>query len=104
MNHETTIATLRELGELMPRTSPYERIVLLTIAAAGEPVQMGHVTRRVGITSGAMTTITDRLVEDKLIERVRDLGDRRYVHVRTTKLGNKMVARAERKATEVAAA
>lgn len=104
MNHETTIATLRELGKLMERTSPYERIVLLTIASALEPVQMGHVTKRVGITSGAMTTITDRLVEDKLIERVRDLGDRRFVHVRVTKLGAKIIARAEKAATEAFAA
>lgn len=103
MNHELTISVLRELGELMPRTSMHERVVLLTIAAAVEPVQMGHVAKRAGVSSGAMTTITDRLVIDKMIERVRDLGDRRYVHVRATKLGAKLIARAERKAMEIAA-
>lgn len=104
MNHEPTLATLREMGVLMPRTSPHERIVLLTIVAADEAVQMGHVARRVGITAGAMTTITDRLIATGLIERVRDLGDRRYVHVKPTKKGVKLVARAEKIATEVAAA
>jgi len=104
MNHEPTIATLREMTELMPRTSPHERMVLLTIHAADEAVQMGHVAKRAGITPGAMTTITDRLIESGLIERVRDLGDRRYVHVKVTKKGAKLVSRAEKKATEVAAA
>lgn len=103
MNHEPTLATIREMGKLMPRTSPHEKIVLLTIVTADEAVQMGHVAQRAGITAGAMTTITDRLVEDGLIERVRDLGDRRYVHVKATKKGAKLVARAEKIATEVAA-
>lgn len=104
MNHELTISTLREMGALMPRTSPHERMVMLTIIAADEPVQMGHVAKRSGITPGAMTTITDRLIESGLIQRVRDLGDRRYVHVSATKKGRKLVERAEKKATEVAAA
>lgn len=104
MNHEYTIATLREMAALMPKSSPYERMVLLTIVDADEAVQMGRVSRRVGITAGAMTTIADRLIGAGLIERVRDLGDRRFIHVNATAKGRKLVARAEKKATEVAAA
>lgn len=104
MNHEPTIATLREMGALMPRTSMHERMILLTIASAGEPVQMNYIARRVGITAGAMTQVTDRLEESGMIERIRDMGDRRIVHVKATRVGAKLVARAERKAIEMEAA
>ena len=89
MSHELTIATLREIGELMEHSSPFDRIVLLTIVDAGEPVQMGHAAKRVGITTGAITQIADRLVASGYVNRVRELTDRRSVHLEATTVGTK---------------
>jgi DNA-binding MarR family transcriptional regulator len=104
MKHELTIATLREIGELMEHSSPFDRIVLLTIVDAGEPVQMGHAAKRVGITTGAITQIADRLAAAGYVKRVRELTDRRSVHLEATTVGTKLVRRAEKAAEQVAAA
>lgn len=104
MSHELTIATLREIGELMEHSSPYDRMVLLAVVDSDEPVQTGHAAKRIGITTGAITQIADRLVAAGLVKRVREITDRRSVHLEATSTGKKLVARAEKKATEVAAA
>ena len=103
MSHELTIATIREIGELMQHSSPHDRIVLLLVVEAGEPVQMGHAAKRVGITTGAITQIADRLVEQGYVKRVREITDRRSVHLEATPLGTKLVERAEAQAAQVTA-
>lgn len=106
MNHEPTIATIREMAETMPKSSMQERMTLLTLAAEeGGVVAVGDLAHRVGTTPGGTTIIIDRLILAGLVERVRDdTADRRYVFARVTKKGTKVVARAESKATDIAAA
>lgn len=50
---------------------------------------MGELARRLGVSEKTMTGIIDRLQRDKLVERVRDDGDRRVVRVRLTPRGRK---------------
>jgi hypothetical protein len=45
------------------------------------PISAGELAKRVGVTSGAITGVVDRLERDGWVRRVRDLGDRRKVIV-----------------------
>lgn len=47
-----------------------------------EPLTAGHLARATGLTTGAVTGILDRLEKAGLVERFRDLSDRRKVFVR----------------------
>ena len=104
MDHDLTIATIREMMVDMPKSSPFERITLLTVSCDNKPLKMTHLARQVGITQGALTTVVDRLIATSLVKRVYDESDRRISMVQLTGKGAKLIARAERRATEVAAA
>jgi len=54
----------------------------LILTHPGVPVTAGWLAGMSGLTSGAVTHILDRLEKRKLIERVRDLDDRRKIFVR----------------------
>ena len=47
-----------------------------------EPLTAGHLARAIGLTTGAVTGILDRLEKAGLVERFRDPSDRRKVFVR----------------------
>lgn len=47
-------------------------------------------------SAGTLTGIVDRLIEDNLVGRVRDLDDRRVVQVTLTPAGEERVSRVER--------
>lgn len=53
-----------------------EHLVVSQLLADG-PVTAAELTRRVGLTSGALTTLVDRLEKEGLIARVQDPRDRR---------------------------
>ena len=55
---------------------------LMVVGAHG--VRMSEVGRALGASASTATGIVDRLVERRLVERVRDQGDRRAVLVRLT--------------------
>jgi DNA-binding MarR family transcriptional regulator len=50
-------------------------------------VTAGDIARFTGLTTGAVTGVIDRLEKIKLIERFRDIDDRRKVHLRANKEG-----------------
>ncbi|MBX7481700.1 MarR family winged helix-turn-helix transcriptional regulator [Qipengyuania qiaonensis] len=48
------------------------------------PVPAGRIAAALGLTSGSVTTMIDRLERQKLVERMRDANDRRSVLVSAT--------------------
>jgi DNA-binding MarR family transcriptional regulator len=54
------------------------------------------------LTSGAMTNRIDRLVQTKLVRRVKDKNDRRLVLVQLTKKGLRLIEKASEARFEVA--
>ena len=52
-------------------------------------LKMNELSRRMMVTGGNITGITDQLVIEGLVERLEVAGDRRAFHVRLTALGRK---------------
>ena len=52
-------------------------------------LKMNELSRRMMVTGGNVTGITDQLVAEGLVERLEVDGDRRAYHVRLTALGRK---------------
>ena len=67
--------------------------VLSTLRRQGEPFIMAAtvLADSVMLTSGAMTNRIDRLEEEKLVRRVKDVDDRRKVLVQLTSKGHKLI-------------
>jgi DNA-binding MarR family transcriptional regulator len=53
-------------------------------------LKMNELSRRMMVSGGNVTGITDQLVAEGLVERVEVLGDRRAFHVRLTTRGRKL--------------
>lgn len=67
----------------------WEFDVLSTLRREGAPHELtpGQLISALLVSSGTMTNRIDRLQQQKLVERVPDLHDKRVVHVRLTPLG-----------------
>ncbi|MFD0886851.1 MarR family winged helix-turn-helix transcriptional regulator [Streptosporangium algeriense] len=85
----------RELKEFFAAhgLEPWEFDVLATLRRAGPPYELTAVAllRAAMVTSGAITNRIDRLEARGLVERVRDVRDRRLVPVRLTPRGWEIV-------------
>jgi DNA-binding MarR family transcriptional regulator len=57
------------------------------------PLTMGALARRVAVTEKTITGVVDRLERDDLVQRTRDPGDRRVVHVRLAGRGAELFRR-----------
>ena len=53
-------------------------------AARSEPITVSRLGAELGLSSGAVTALVDRLERHGMVERARDAGDRRRVHVTLT--------------------
>ena len=53
-------------------------------------LKMNELSRRLMVTGGNVTGITDRLVAERLVERLHVAGDRRAYRVRLTTAGRKL--------------
>ena len=53
-------------------------------AAAGEPITVSRLGADLNLSSGAVTALVDRLERHGMVQRTRDAGDRRRVHVSLT--------------------
>jgi len=95
--HTDTIDVLRELAVAKIGASHPERMALLVLLEADEPMQTGHVALRIGMSKGAMTSIVNRLVEARLVKRVHT-DNRRTIHLTTTGTARLAVQRAEKRA------
>ncbi len=73
----------------------WEFDVLTTLRRSGAPYELtpGALLEAAMITSGTMTNRIDRLETKDLVERVRDMHDRRSIHVRLTAHGIDVVDR-----------
>ena len=86
-----TRALLREgagigaaLAERLPLHATDRRALRLLDALAGEVLTHGRLAERLGLSPAATTALVDRLSAAGVVERVRDLPDRRQVRVRLT--------------------
>jgi DNA-binding MarR family transcriptional regulator len=72
---------------------PFEFDVLTTLRRAGEPYELtaNALLKAALVTSGAITNRIDRMEVKGLVERVRDLDDRRSVRVRLTQHGREVL-------------
>ena len=52
---------------------------------------MTELHHAIGLEKGSLTTVVDQLIEKTLVERKRDVGDRRKVNILLTALGRKKV-------------
>ena len=59
-------------------------IKCLDLARDEPDLTAGRVAEATGLSASAVTSVLDRLERAEFIERVRDTGDRRKVHVRST--------------------
>jgi DNA-binding MarR family transcriptional regulator len=53
-------------------------------AAAGAPITVSRLGADLNLSSGAVTALVDRLERHGMVQRTRDAGDRRRVHVSLT--------------------
>ena len=72
---------------------PFEYDVLTTLRRSGEPYELtaSALLKASLVTSGAITNRIDRMEAKGLVERVRDLVDRRSVRVRLTPYGREVL-------------
>lgn len=66
--------------------------LMAQLERAPEGMKMNELSRRMMVTGGNVTGITDQLVGEDLVERVPVLGDRRAFRVRLTPKGRKVFA------------
>jgi DNA-binding MarR family transcriptional regulator len=67
------------------------KVLFLLYADGG--VSMGHLASYLGVTLPTVTGIVDRLVDQHLVQRAEDPGDRRVVLIRLTEDGRRVVER-----------
>jgi len=74
---------------------PFEFDVLTTLRRSGEPYELtaSALLKASLVTSGAITNRIDRMEVKGLVERVRDLDDRRSVRIRLTPHGREVLDR-----------
>ncbi len=86
---ETRIrAALRERFDMtLPRFD-----LMAQLERAPDGLKMNELSRRMMVTGGNVTGITDQLVQEDLVERVQVPGDRRAFRVRLTPNGRKQFA------------
>jgi DNA-binding MarR family transcriptional regulator len=72
---------------------PFEFDVLTTLRRSGEPYELtpSALFMATLVTSGAVTNRIDRMEVKGLVERVRDLDDRRSIHIRLTPHGREVL-------------
>ncbi len=75
------------------------RVVLRAIQNHG-PARMSDIGDHLCISKPYMTALVDRLIEEGLVERVRDTGDRRVVNVKITEAGKETLREFTREARE----
>ena len=91
------LLTCTQLVEKQVRTQLRDRFettlprfdLMAQLERAGEGLKMNELSRRMMVTGGNVTGITDQLVTEGLVERIEVEGDRRAYRVRLTAKGRK---------------
>jgi DNA-binding MarR family transcriptional regulator len=66
--------------------------LMAQLERAPEGLKMNELSRRMMVTGGNVTGITDQLVSEGLVERVAVAGDRRAFHIKLTQKGRTQFA------------
>ena len=66
--------------------------LLAQLERSPDGLKMNELSRRMMVTSGNITGITDQLVTEGLVERIAVVGDRRAYRIRLTTKGRKLFA------------
>lgn len=66
------------------------QLYIICIIAEHEPCNMRLIAELTGLTPGSITAAVDRLMQLKLVKRLRSETDRRVVYALLTKAGNKI--------------
>lgn len=93
--HKTVIDTLDAELRASHNLSLSDYDVLLRLARAPErKLRMSDLAERVMFSPSGLTRVVDRLVRDRLAERVRDSDDARVVFARLTDKGHDLLCKA----------
>jgi len=79
----------RQPDFLLKEKMTFPQMIILNILETQKEWKMGDLSRILGVTKGAVTGLTDRLIKAGLLKRARSLKDRRIVHVTLTAKGLK---------------
>lgn len=60
---------------------PLSHVQVLSMLSESGSMSVSEISQRLGIAKPNITPLVDRLIEDKLVDRVRDTQDRRVVNV-----------------------
>ena len=90
LNRQLHISGLDDWESLDMTVPQLKTLVLLERAG---PLRMGNIASYLGRALSATTTVVDRLVEKKLVDRAWDPSDRRVVICRLTDAGRKKMDR-----------
>ena len=70
-----------------------EALLRILVADEGRPMTAGRLAAELGLSTGAVTTLIDRLERDGHVRRERDTADRRRVIVRYVRSGLELAGR-----------
>ncbi|HEU4521746.1 MAG TPA: MarR family transcriptional regulator [Thermoanaerobaculia bacterium] len=86
----------RRLAPILEKSNvtPQQWGVLSAIGAAGEPITLAAVARRLAVTKQNMTGMIDRLEQLALVERLEDPNDLRSSRVQLTRRGRGVIEKA----------
>lgn len=69
----------------------YEALLAVKAFSAGEGLTVGQLSERVQVKHHTAVSLTDKLAARKLVTKRRKSADRRYVYVKLTSAGTKLV-------------
>lgn len=89
-------ASIRKALRTEFHTTPPRFTLMAQLASAPEGLKMKELSRRMMVTGGNVTSVTDQLVDSGWVVRVSDAGDRRACKVCLTPLGQRQLQRMSR--------
>lgn len=81
--------------------TPQKHAVLMAVMHMEDPVIPTEVAHWLDRSANTISLLVDRMVKDGLLERIRDLEDRRSVRLTVTEKGKKMLGPATQSAWEL---
>lgn len=74
-----------------PQDISISQLQTLDILASEGPKSSSYLSQVIGVTSGGMTVISDKLVRLELVQRISDANDRRVVKLEITDKGREVL-------------
>jgi DNA-binding MarR family transcriptional regulator len=85
-NFSTETILLHEaISAKLDLTPAHTKCVGAIMRSGSDAVTAGYLAQELGLTTGAITGLVDRLVEKQVVERLRDEQDRRKVLIRVNR-------------------